>query len=169
MISFQSKENPAGKFRNAVTMSVSMASLGSALPCNAAQTSEQAASIIATKCISCHNEKALSGGFELVTPGGAVAFINPGNADQSRLVRAVEQGKMPPTGKLSAAEMAVIRKWVAEGAIAPKTAAVPNPPALRPLWSFSPLRHPVVPKTKFDKLAINPIAGSAGACMSPSR
>ncbi len=122
-----------------------------------AQTAELAEKLITAKCISCHNEKALAGGFELVTPGGAASYINPGHADKSRLVKAVEQGKMPPSGKLTSSEITLLRKWVSEGAPQAKTSLPANPAALRPLWSFQPIRHEAVPKTAYDRMAANSI------------
>ncbi len=157
MIPVQYNKSLTYNFRNTIWIIVFVLAFNLDKPCFAAQTSEQAADIIATKCVSCHNDKALAGGFELVSPTGAKEYINPGNANKSRLVRAVELGKMPPTGKLTSAEMGILRKWVAEGAKLPKSNIASNPLALRPLWSFKPVQHPSVPKTIFDRLAVNPI------------
>jgi hypothetical protein len=42
--------------------------------------------------------------------------VRAGNADSSRLVRALRSGKMPPAGPLAKDAIDKIAKWVADGA-----------------------------------------------------
>ena len=59
---------------------------------------------------------------ELTSPAGVVRgsstgpVVSPGKPDDSRLLQAIESGKMPPGRKLPAAEVARLRQWIAAGA-----------------------------------------------------
>lgn len=119
--------------------------------------------ILKANCFDCHGEgEQLKGGLDtrlrrlLVKGGDDGPAIVPGKPDQSELLKLVESGRMPKRDKkLSPAQVALIRKWIAAGA---KTAR-PEPAELakggggiteeeRSFWSFQPIRQPVVPKTK---------------------
>jgi hypothetical protein len=110
------------------------------------------AAILAEHCLQCHNSAARMSGLSLVsladaTKGGLHgAAIVPGKPDESNLVRMIsgEKPKMPMQAPpLSPAEIADIRKWIADG---------PSWPAdLKPggkqetLWSLQPLSKPPLP------------------------
>ncbi len=119
----------------------------------------KAATVLALRCLSCHNPVKKAGGIDLTTRSAALnsrAFV-PQNAEQSRLVRQVSLGKMPPDGRLPDAEIALLRRWIAAGAAYSQEPLTEIKPALKPLWSFQPVRHPVVPASRFDALSTNPI------------
>lgn len=80
---------------------------------------------------------------------------------ESLLLTRVEKGEMPPEGKkLTAAEVNVIRNWLASGA---KTAK-PEPAELtaitdeeRAFWSFQPIRNPPLPNVDNPAATRSPI------------
>ena len=91
------------------------------------------------KCGVCHGEGQARSGLRLTSRAGLLRggaggpVVVPGRPDASRLIQAVEQRgplKMPPGGKLSAAQIGSLRRWVALGApwpTAPAGAAAPAP------------------------------------------
>jgi hypothetical protein len=86
---------------------------------------QQVAPILALHCHSCHGD---AGGLstrshaELMRGGELGAVVKPGDADGSLLVHFIEgrrgeEHRMPLGGRpLSAEQIAVIRRWIAEGA-----------------------------------------------------
>lgn len=70
-------------------------------------------------CTSCHSGGAPKAGIDLSSYASVMASrsVRPGNADTSRLVRAVRSGKMPPAGPLPKDAVDKIAKWVADGAV----------------------------------------------------
>lgn len=118
--------------------------------------------ILVDKCQSCHDEAKARGGLRLtnrrlVLQGGARGpTLVPGKPDQSLLMKAVEYRgdlKMPPTGRLSDAEIGRLKRWIALGAPWPETRKSPTTfrdgkfqpsEAQRRWWAFRPIR-PVVP------------------------
>lgn len=123
-------------------------------------TPQQAADLLRAVCMKCHNSAQKAGGIDFSTRELAAAadLFGSDNPDESRLVRAVASGKMPPAGRLPAEQVALLRRWVAEGAVYPRPRLdAPIAPAAQPLWSFQPIRRPPVPRTKFDALAKSPI------------
>src|SRR3989442_18361 len=62
----------------------------------------QAATLLGTRCLACHNPTKKAGGLDLSTRQKALAggALVPGEPDKSRMVRMVAQGKMPPEGRL---------------------------------------------------------------------
>ena len=101
--------------------------------------------ILAAKCIKCHGSGKASGGIAFNTRERALAAaesgepaIVPGKPKESELLKRVsssdESVRMPPEGKsLSAAEIEVLRSWIAGGAEWSKH------------WSFRPLTKPEIP------------------------
>src|SRR5262245_26510072 len=104
--------------------------------------------ILAENCFACHGFDAgkRQAGLRLDTPDGATTRLATGNVpvvaghpESSALVRRVEGRTMPPasSGKqLSAAQIALLRRWVAEGG------------QYRPYWAFVPPQRPPLPKVK---------------------
>src|SRR5262245_60342013 len=76
------------------------------------------------KCLRCHGDRPRKADLDLSTPasiqkgGESGAVIVPGKPDDSLLFEKVHSGMMPPGKKdrLGEAEVAVIRRWIAEGA-----------------------------------------------------
>ena len=81
----------------------------------------------------------------LLRGGKSGSAIDPGNPEASRLYRAVnyhEALKMPPTGKLTEAQIADIAAWIKMGA----PEALPGAKAAsRDFWAFQPVRRPGLP------------------------
>ncbi len=84
-------------------------------------------SIFRNRCGSCHNPDKQKGGLNLdnygsaMQGGGSGKVIEPGDADSSTLFLVIshkEEPKMPPNSpKIPDAEIEVIRKWIAGGAL----------------------------------------------------
>lgn len=82
--------------------------------------------VLATHCYECHsaNAKRLEAGLRLdsrrgmLRGGDSGPAIEPGNADESLLIKAVHYDgyEMPPSGKLPAKAIAALEKWIVTGA-----------------------------------------------------
>ncbi len=129
--------------------------------------------VLAENCFACHTASRM-GGLEmtsrasLLTGGNSGPAIEPGKAGESLLVQAVrhshERLKMPPQGKLAAADIEAITTWIDAGAAWPeipaKTAAAKDgegfviTPEQRNFWAFQPVRKsplPTIPGKERDK------------------
>jgi hypothetical protein len=78
--------------------------------------------VLTQKCLGCHGGLRQRGGLDLRTPaamlqgGDSGPVVKPGDPDASELWKKVQADKMPPgEKKLSAAEKAAIRQWIAAG------------------------------------------------------
>ena len=85
----------------------------------------------------------------VVLDSGKHAFV-PGQPDESELVRRIaaedEADRMPPEGKpLTAAQVDLIRQWVAQGA------------KWEEHWAFQPVSRPTIPEVKHRDWVRNPI------------
>lgn len=121
--------------------------------------------ILKAYCVECHGETGASkGGLDLrlrrliLRGGESGPAVVAGRPDESLLFRRVRDGEMPPRKKkLPAADVEVIRRWVAAGA----TVEVAEPETLaagfqitdddRRFWAFQPVRRPAVPDTSVAK------------------
>ena len=116
--------------------------------------------VLAKNCYSCHREAALGGlrldSREAMLKGGkSGAAVVVGRPEESLLLRAVRQAdekvkKMPPSGKLSEAEIADLSAWIAQGAVWPASAVSQKTgkgitAEQRGFWSFQPVRAPEIP------------------------
>ncbi len=128
--------------------------------------------ILKAYCTDCHGEaEKLKGGLDLrlrrlaVAGGESGPAVVPGKAADSLLVERVKSGDMPPgKKKLSAAEIDVLDRWVAGGAVvegpepeklAPGLAIAPED---RAWWAFQPVKRPAVPEVRNPTSEIrNPI------------
>ncbi len=137
--------------------------------------------LLAEKCFSCHGVKEQRGGLRLDSPEaiqkgrGNGRVLAAGDPDRSALIRAVRfdgKIKMPPNGKLSNAEVAVLTAWVKMGAPWPSAASKDDgaktkslvrnagmkiTDADRKFWSFQPVTRPTVPKVKNSGWVTTPI------------
>jgi hypothetical protein len=129
--------------------------------------------LFAEKCQGCHNAKLKSGGIDLSTTEAIAEIKSTGlfgdasDPSKSILLKALgydERVKMPPQGKLPAAQIDGIREWIAAGSPVPQTASATQsasgtglrPAALRgkiteedkKFWAFKPLARPEAPATK---------------------
>ena len=78
--------------------------------------------VLAMKCAKCHGAGAAMSDFDLTTrdallKGGKHGVdVVPGKPAESRLYQWISEGRMPPDGKLAAAEIEAVREWIADGA-----------------------------------------------------
>jgi len=124
--------------------------------------------ILASSCFKCHGEKLQLSKLDLRSRAGMLRggergpAIVPGNADASRLYRLVsgkEKPSMPLDGKLTEAQLAILRGWINQGApwggedfvetnkiASSSTSALEEmdiPPEARQYWAFrKPVRVP---------------------------
>ena len=93
--------------------------------------------LLVHRCLDCHQGSDAENGLSMNSLSGLLEgglrgpAIVPGKAEQSLLIRALRHGellKMPPKSKLPAAEIAVIAKWIADGAVWPHSDAVTASP-----------------------------------------
>ena len=113
------------------------------------------APIFELHCVRCHQGEKPKGGLSLVerrfvlAGGESGPAIVPGKPDESLLLDNVSGDKpeMPKDGpKLTAAEVAVLRRWIAAGAPWPDGMLLTDKrPIDRHWWSLEPLAHPAVP------------------------
>jgi mono/diheme cytochrome c family protein len=114
-------------------------------------------------CVPCHGPEKQKGGLRLdskagwQTGGENGPAVTPGKPDDSPLIKAVQGAggvaRMPPNGKLTAAEIAALVQWVKDGAVDPRDGGparlggVAREEALK-WWSFRPVVRPEPPPTK---------------------
>ncbi len=117
------------------------------------------ATLLGLRCLSCHNPQKKAGGIDLTTRAAAVKSnaIVPKSAAASRAARITALGKMPPDGKLPDAEIALLNRWIAAGAVYAHEPLQVIIPKVKPLWSFQPLRAHTPPRSRYDTLVRNPI------------
>jgi hypothetical protein len=116
--------------------------------------------LLVEKCQKCHGPRKQESGLRLdsrqalLKGGERGPAVVPGKAEQSILIAAVRQSgdlKMPPGSRLSDEQIAVLNRWVADGAAWPdeKSATVTRsgPIVLRERrhWAFQPITDPPVP------------------------
>src|SRR5665213_2945911 len=143
----------------------------SALPAETPPTSRvdytrDVKSILARNCVKCHGPDKQRGGLRLDTAvavrkgGDNGIVVTPGHGDKSRLILAITSAEgvkpMPPKGPpLDAAQVAVLRTWIAAGAAGPvnEVAALP----VSKHWSFQPISRPTEPAVRDKAWVRNPI------------
>jgi ankyrin repeat protein len=92
--------------------------------------------IFRQRCHGCHGPSQQMSGFRLdrrsdAMRGGTIAVIGPGNSEGSRMYQRLIGDafgpQMPPTGALPDDQVAVIKRWIDEGAIWPDIASGEEP------------------------------------------
>jgi hypothetical protein len=145
-----------------------------ALPCLAQSGGEsffkaEVEPLLRARCLECHSHAGkIKGGLVLDSRAGwqsggdSGPAIQPGQVGKSRLIEAVRYGDphlaMPPKGKLPAAEIAILERWVAMGAPDPRVAAAAPVAAKsgvdieagRRHWAYQPVVAPPVPALQKD-------------------
>ncbi len=128
--------------------------------------------ILVERCFSCHSSSAkkIKGGLtldsrEAALRGGELgaAFV-PGKPNESRLIKAVkfQELEMPPTGRIPAAEVAILSTWIEMGAPWPAK-PLPKPASQQPAslaeshWAWQPLSNVVPPVVKNQLWTTNSI------------
>ena len=111
--------------------------------------------ILRENCVKCHGPEKREGGLRLdikkwVFEGGdSGAVLNLEKPEESELIYRVETDDeddiMPPKGEhLSKAQVEVLKKWIAGGAVWPD--GVDDKEEELDLWSFKPIKEPLLPK-----------------------
>jgi len=119
--------------------------------------------VLAAKCQNCHGAKMQMAGLNLSTGTGVAPLVAAGDLASSRLYQALlytEKVKMPPSGKLPDAELAVFKSWIEQGAHWPVAAPVAAPTAAAAAkrhWAFEPIAAPAPPKVKQEAWVRTPI------------
>jgi cytochrome c553 len=134
--------------------------------------------ILVERCQKCHGPDEQKGGLRLdsraalLAGGDSGPVLEPGHPDTSLLVDAVATGQivqMPPDGKLPAAQVAALAKWIKLGAPWPDSPAEPAPsmidsadpweptPEERAFWAFQPPQEPALPAVRDLSWCRNPI------------
>ena len=142
--------------RTAIVL-VFMTSLALAAEAPSAEQTEffekQVRPLLAEHCQACHGAKKAEAGLRLDhqagflkgTDSGPVAVA--GNPQASRLIQvllyAENDTQMPPKGKLAEEQIAIVRKWVEQGAVWPKDAVVSETSA-KSHWAFQAPRRPEI-------------------------
>ncbi len=128
--------------------------------------------ILKVHCLHCHGEDGEKKGSldlrlkRLLLQGGdSGPAIVEGKPEESPLVARIAAGEMPPGQKkpVPAAELAVLKRWIAEGAKV--LAAEPEDPAKideispvdREYWAFQPIARPNVPAVKDAAKVATPV------------
>jgi len=123
----------------AVTMLIGTA------PAQSVRFDQDIQTVLAQRCLTCHGSGEAEAGLTLTSRAGALrkldsgrAAIVPGHPDDSELLRRVTSAdadeRMPPKGEpLTAAQIAALRQWIAEGAEWPEH------------WAYRSLQQPPVP------------------------
>ena len=90
-------------------------------PANTTSFTKQVAPMLVSNCGRCHVSRS-QGRFsmativELMSGPNNNRVIFPGDATGSRIVEVIEDGEMPPNGKVKDEDLAILKKWIAEGA-----------------------------------------------------
>lgn len=128
--------------------------------------------VLVAQCVSCHGGEKQKGGLRLdsraamLKGGDTGPAANPGDAEKSLLVQMVRYDgdiKMPPKGKLSDEEIAILTAWVKGGAPWPAGgSATQAGPAekfdiaarAKAHWSFQPIRRPAIPELRARRVEL---------------
>ncbi len=125
-------------------------------PTLAADRFEPVATLLERKCVNCHNPADKQGGLSLETAAEALRggdsgeVISPRKPDESILLDYIsgDAPQMPKRGeKLTAAEVAVVRDWIANGAPWPADRKLADKfLASSDWWSLRPITRPALPR-----------------------
>jgi hypothetical protein len=147
-------------------------------PVDAAFFDKQVLPILQANCFKCHGGEAkIKGGLRLTSreeilkggdSGPAVVLDKPATSRFLQAIRYQDGLEMPPKGKLSDKDIAVLTRWVNEKipwgtAIAKAAAPGSNSPAGkvtpegRAFWAYQPVHRPPVPAVKNGAWVRNPI------------
>lgn len=140
------------------------------------QFSESVLPLLKKHCYECHSHgaDAAEGGLVLDSRAGwelggdSGPAIVPGSPEKSLLIKAVEYSdaelQMPPDSKLSASEIAILKKWIVDGAFDPRVAVSrpsfsPNGPnaTAKELWSLKPVAEVNVPVVDDNARILNDV------------
>jgi hypothetical protein len=118
------------------------------------------APILKAHCAKCHGTSEPKAKLDLSTAqtlsrgGESGPIVVPGHPDDSLLWQMLADGSMPPEDepKLAAADVELVRRWIAAGAPGFERSASADPssasPEARRFWAFQPLAPPAVPPVR---------------------
>ncbi len=139
---------------------------------------EKVLPILKASCFKCHGGEAkIKGGLRLTSREAILKGGDTGPAfdekepAKSLLLKAIHHEdslEMPPSGKLPAAQLAVLEKWVADGMPWAATAKIETKgdhkttggvvtPEAKNYWAYRPITNPTVPTVKDASWVKNPI------------
>jgi len=132
--------------------------------------------LLASKCYSCHSQKAkaVKGGLLLDSQAGLAKggdsgpVVIPGQPEKSLLIAAIQyrDTEMPPDGKLSKSQIATLVQWVVLGAPWPAETSTGLPSQTRQYnwqelrqehWAWQPVQRPDLPAVQDPQWVKNPI------------
>ena len=135
--------------------------------------------IFQVRCVACHGKRRQEAGLDLRTRasrlkgGRSGPAVLPGDPDQSPIIQKIESGEMPPVEMQlansvrppTAAELQLLRRWIAGGAPSDPpvsaTAEGNGDPTVteedRKFWSFQPPVRPPVPEVLSSRLVRTPV------------
>ncbi|MDB6122825.1 MAG: Protein of unknown function (DUF1553)/Protein of unknown function (DUF1549)/Planctomycete [Pedosphaera sp.] len=135
--------------------------------------------LLSGRCYKCHSagSEKLKGNLLLDSQAGLLKggegglIVAPGEPEKSRLIEAVNYGnpdlQMPPKGKLSKEQIAVLTEWVKMGAPWPKEAAMAKLEGKAPVfdlekrrrehWAWQPIKTRTPPSVKNTCWIANPV------------
>ncbi len=133
----------------------------SVAPAQAVDFDQDIAPILQSHCLSCHDAAAANGDVRLDLREHALRVIAPGQPDESVLLQQVagDEPAMPQDAPpLSAAEVQLLRDWIAAGAAWPEQRALKDD-SQRNLdwWSLRPLAEDVPAALRSDELPIGEV------------
>ena len=118
---------------------------------------EKVKPLLDARCVSCHGPDKVKGGLRLDSRAAALkggdngSALVPGKPDESLIVQAVMHAKpdleMPPKDKLTKADIAVLERWIKDGASWPEikvAEAAPLPQGERIGDAWTDKRNPIV-------------------------
>ena len=120
-------------------------------------------------CVKCHGAKKQQSGLRLDTAAAVLKggdrgpAVVPGKSDKSLLVIALlgkgdQVERMPAEAKpLPKEQIALIKRWIDEGAKFPKDETAGGRTGRSNHWSFRPIRRPPLPGVQFRRWVRNPI------------
>ena len=117
---------------------------------------KQVRPLLVQNCNECHGAKKQEAGLRLDTHAGFLkgsdggVVFTAGNVEGSRLLTVLKyaegETQMPPKGKLSDEQIAVVRKWLEQGAAWPaEVASIDAMAAAKSHWAFQAVRRPGIP------------------------
>ena len=119
--------------------------------------------LLAKSCFGCHTASAMGGlrldSREALLRGGkSGAAVVVGKPEESLLVKVIDHSherlKMPPSGKLSDPEIALLRDWVRDGLEFPARVVEVEKSSF---WSFQPVKKVTPPEVKNTKWVRNAV------------
>ncbi|MFY9255195.1 MAG: PSD1 and planctomycete cytochrome C domain-containing protein [Fuerstiella sp.] len=139
----------------------------------------EVAPLLIKRCVECHLGRHPSGNLLLTTAegfrkgGDSGPIIDRENPDDSYLLQRIHDGQMPPekkglSQKLADNEVAVLRRWIADGAKWPEGRVLDlfertsDVRGGRDLWSLQPVKRPDVPQLDSTPQPANPIDAFVG-------